>query len=572
MSRPTRRPDTEAGTGDRLTPQMMTPLRIDGWKAIGRFVGREVRTAQRWTHARGLPVRHVAGSDGSVFAWAHELRAWLDRASTPIGLEHEPAPVPRAPGLLVLPFEYHAPGTMSNAMVGDTLAQELLHRLAVTPPSKVRVLSWTTSRSYQAAAKRADEIAMASGVRYLVEGVVQEIGPRWCIDIRLIDAVGDRIEFADRFVADGPDILSLQSTIAQAVAGQLGLHIGGQLLEPFWDEPVSPPAFLAYVGAARAATRPNTQHLRAALAQAEEACTLDPSFIPARTLVASLQLQLGRIAGVSPQRATAHAFARDCIRAAPQLATSKALDALLATTVDNDWTRADRRYAEITTALPANLSARWSSAITLSLRGRFDAAQAALDEAAAIDDAPQVMQARAYLHIWKGEYETAAKIQDAILAHPDFQFPTTVMQAMVVGLMLRDQARMNTLFDSIEPEMPLVYRSFLEACRAATMDDGAALASAHRRLTTAAVAGEALWYHVALLDGYVGNAAGAAEHLGYAIDRYENGTQNAAVAPCFQRVRDDPRFRTQLRRLNLCPPQRSTLSGLAEAKAMMVPM
>lgn len=534
---------------------MITRMRIDGWKAIGRFVGREARTAQRWTNTRGLPVRHVAGSDGSVFAWAHELRAWLDGESTPLLHASTPSPAPRAPGLLVLPFESNTPGTMGHAPVGDTLAQELLHRLTVTPPSQVRVLSWTTSRSYQGAAKRADEIATASGVRYLVEGVVQEVGSRWCIDIRLVDAVGDRVEFAERFVADGPNILSLQSTIAEAVAGQLALHIGGQLLEPFWNEPVSPQAFMAYVGAARLATRPHAPHMQAALAKADEACTLDPGFLPARTLKASLQLQLGRIAGVSMQQAAAHAVAQECIRAAPQLATSKALDALLATTADNDWARADRRYAEITTALPANLSARWNAAITLSLRGRFDEAQIALDGAAAIDDAPQVMQAQAYLHIWKGEFEIAAKIQDEILTHPGFEFPTTVMQAMVVGLMLRDEARMHALLDAIEPGMPLVYRNFLEACLGASTNDSATLTAAHRRLTAAAKAGEALWYHVALLDGYVGNPAGAAEHLGRAIDRYENGTQNAAVAPCFQRVREDRRFQAQLRRLNLWQSQ-----------------
>jgi len=426
---------------------------LRGWKAIARYLGRETRTVQLWERERGLPIHRLPGHPAqSVHAYPHELAAWLS------GSCEKPSPVrphsvARAPGLLVLPFEFHARGASGDASVGDTLAQELLHRLTVAPPRDVRVLSWTTSRSFQGSARRADEIANASAVRYLVEGVVQQKGSRWCIDIRLVDAFNDRVEFADRFVANGSDIFSLQSIIAEAVSGQLALHIGGLLVEPFWNEPVSPQAFRSYVAAAHGAARPNTRDLRAALAHADEACTLDSTFMPARVLRASLQIQLLRNAGARVTEGGAKDSAQSCVRAAPRLATSKALDASLATVLEHDWERADLRFAEITSALPADLEARLGFATNLAARGRFAEAQTAIDSAAAIERTPQLLQAQAYLHIWKGEFESAAILQDEILTHPGFQYPTTVMQAMVVGMMLRDETRMHALLGMIEPEI-----------------------------------------------------------------------------------------------------------------------
>ena len=74
------------------------------------------------------------------------------------------------------------------------------------------------------------------------------------------------------------------------------------VVEPFWDEPVSPQAFRSYVAAAHCATRPNARDLRAALAHVDEACALDPSFLPAQILRASLQIQLFRYAGTYKPR------------------------------------------------------------------------------------------------------------------------------------------------------------------------------------------------------------------------------------------------------------------------------
>ena len=53
------------------------PDRIDGWKSIGAYFGRDRTTAIRWARERELPVHRIpGGKTGTVFALRSELELW----------------------------------------------------------------------------------------------------------------------------------------------------------------------------------------------------------------------------------------------------------------------------------------------------------------------------------------------------------------------------------------------------------------------------------------------------------------------------------------------------------------
>ena len=53
--------------------------RLDSWKEIASFLGRGIRTVQRWEREEGLPVHRLPHAQrGSVFADPNELSAWWD--------------------------------------------------------------------------------------------------------------------------------------------------------------------------------------------------------------------------------------------------------------------------------------------------------------------------------------------------------------------------------------------------------------------------------------------------------------------------------------------------------------
>lgn len=69
------------------------PRRLDSWKEIAEYLGRDVRTAMRWAKSQQLPVRRVGGQGRSVFAFTDEIDAWL--AGSPAAAPDQP-PAPSA--------------------------------------------------------------------------------------------------------------------------------------------------------------------------------------------------------------------------------------------------------------------------------------------------------------------------------------------------------------------------------------------------------------------------------------------------------------------------------------------
>jgi len=52
--------------------------RLDSWKEIAAFFGRDERTVRRWEKERGLPAYRVPGGErGGVFTYTEELREWV---------------------------------------------------------------------------------------------------------------------------------------------------------------------------------------------------------------------------------------------------------------------------------------------------------------------------------------------------------------------------------------------------------------------------------------------------------------------------------------------------------------
>jgi hypothetical protein len=73
-----------------MSPADQEPL--NGWKQIAAYLGRGVRTLQRWEREFGLPVHRPHGRRSAVVAIPSELDEWL-RRSPVLGI----SPAPKAP-------------------------------------------------------------------------------------------------------------------------------------------------------------------------------------------------------------------------------------------------------------------------------------------------------------------------------------------------------------------------------------------------------------------------------------------------------------------------------------------
>lgn len=52
--------------------------RLDSWKEIASYFGRDERTVKRWEKDRGLPVRRLPGAKGRVYAFTDDLARWMN--------------------------------------------------------------------------------------------------------------------------------------------------------------------------------------------------------------------------------------------------------------------------------------------------------------------------------------------------------------------------------------------------------------------------------------------------------------------------------------------------------------
>lgn len=121
--------------------------RLDSWKAIARYIGRDVRSAQRWERERGLPVHRVPGEKGgSVFAYTAELDSWLHGRSegspSEPGQSLAPADSSMVPGLEISAVA-EVPAPVSEGMLltpaagpAETSEGTAGKAKAPTPPGK----------------------------------------------------------------------------------------------------------------------------------------------------------------------------------------------------------------------------------------------------------------------------------------------------------------------------------------------------------------------------------------------------------------------------------------------------
>lgn len=95
--------------------------RVDSWKEIAVFFGRDERTVKRWEKERFLPVHRIPGGErGRVFAYTHELARWMN---TPPHLKRSPEQHPPH-----VPFEpvinKKSEGRLQSAPAADPVVEQ----------------------------------------------------------------------------------------------------------------------------------------------------------------------------------------------------------------------------------------------------------------------------------------------------------------------------------------------------------------------------------------------------------------------------------------------------------------
>jgi TolB-like protein/tetratricopeptide (TPR) repeat protein len=570
--------------------------RLESWKEIAAYLGRDVTTVRRWEKREGLPVHRLHHSRlGSVYAYAAELDAWRDKRAT-IAVTDAPdarrvsVVVQRGPharaaaalaalalalvvgliwfvrdrttiqpasasggirSLAVLPLQNFS-GNPEQDYLSDGMTEALIARLSTI--HTLRVISRTSVMQYKGTRKSLPAIGKELNVDAVIEGSVLRSGDKIRISVQLIRADTDEHLWSGTYDREPQDVLALQSDVTQGIAGHIESAVtGAQRSPPVAPRTVAPDVYEAYLKGRFALHKGSRAGLEEALRHFQAAIDADGTFAPAYAGMASTNEALGLVFYGEPPgetRPKTIVAARRALELDPELAEARAL---LANALQKDWhwAEAEVEYRRAIELSPSDAAAHAGLADWLLCQGRTEEALASARRAQEIDPRAFSGGQIGWILFQARRYDEAIRVLRTSLTVK----PKDPMTLWFLGFALTGAGQFDEAIRTLEEAASLSDRSL--AVLGVLVH---AYAGAGRRAEARQVLGE---LHRRRQKGYVPPAAflnaylglGDTEEsfiwLGRAADERSNITQFLKVHPFFDPLRGDPRFATFLRRANL---------------------
>jgi len=567
--------------------------RLESWKGIAAYLGRDVTTVRRWEKREGLPVHRLHHSRlGSVYAYTTELDVWRhERAPTSVDnadarLEsavvrrraHTRAAVGLAAlalavgltwivrarttirrasanggtrSLAVLPLQNFS-GNPEQDYLSDGMTEALIARLSAI--HALRVISRTSAMQFKGTRKSVPEIGKELNVDAVIEGSVLRSGDKIRVTVQLIRADTDEHLWSGTYDRELQDVLALQSEVTQGIAGHIESAVTGvEGRSPVAPRTVAPDVYEAYLKGRFALHKGSKAGLKEALSHFQAAIDADGTFAPAYAGLAATYSGLGLVFYGEPPSETRPkviAAARKALELDRELAEARAL---LANALQKDWhwTEAEAEYRRAIELSPSDAGAHSGLADWLLCQGRIEEALASARRAQELDpmafDGLQV----GWILFQAHRYDQAIReLRTALITEPEDPMSLWFLGFALTGAKQFDEA------------IRILEKAAAHSARSSAVLGVLvhAYAGAGRRREALRVLDE---LQRRRKRGYVPPAAFLNAYLGLgdkeeafawmerAAEERSNIMQFLKVHPFFDPLRGDPRFAEFLRRANL---------------------
>ena len=509
---------------------------------------------QFWTDSEpvrtGLQDSFVRVGLGSLFA-AEGAGASASRAAQPEIVREGPS-IPR---IAVLPFANISPDP-KDEYFADGLTEEMITVLSHVP--ELRVIARTSVMQYKSSSKPIVQVGAELGVSSILEGSVRRAGNHLRITAQLIDVDSEEHLWAATYDRGLDDVFVIQAEVAERTAKSLRLELLGPGRESIRKKPTSSfAAYDLYLKGIHAAHQPTIEAMSESIPFFEEAIRQDPKFSQAYSHLANMYILL---AGVTLPGREALPRAKELIVKAleldPDSSDAHAAAGNLAMQEDQDWATAETEFKRAISLNPGNATAHFWYTSFLMLVQRFDEARE--ENRTVIELDPLWVSPRftpATIDYLTGRLESATvMVKELAERNPGDTDPPRMLGWIHLKAGRRDEARKEAeVLDGFA--MPPGPAGDVLRRERAILWAALGRPEEARRLAEESEEAPGTGYlnpvTVASIYAVLGEKEKALEWLERAYQEGERWLPFGYLDMPFDSIRDDPRFRAMLERLNL---------------------
>jgi TolB-like protein/tetratricopeptide (TPR) repeat protein len=427
----------------------------------------------------------------------------------------------------------------------DGIAEEVLDRLAKVPGLKV--VGHASSFQFKGTSTDPGAIGAALGVSYLLEGSVRRDGERVRVTAQLVDTRNGSQKWSDHFDSEVVDVLQVQDTIATGLARALQITVEADSAPRASIK--SPEALDAYLRGLQSLDRDTQEGAEAAVAQLQQALSLDPTFAPAAIDLSRAYLFIGELGWLPPR--VAFERAREAAMRAQRLDPKSPLPHVFLAEIhvvyDWDWVGADRELQQASALGPRDTYGAQVASWLAAALGHWDEARQLAIQAIALDP----LNANAHGTIGFAIYLRSGNLAEA---EQSLRRALQIAPKYATGHYFLGEALM------LQGHLDAALAEFSKE----TLDDGQLEGSAMvhfaagRKADSDAQLAEAIRHNgaswaseIARVYAFRGEKDHAFEWLDRAYEARDEDLYFMKADPLFRNLEGDPRYKSFLRKMNL---------------------
>jgi TolB-like protein/DNA-binding winged helix-turn-helix (wHTH) protein len=459
---------------------------------------------------------------------------------------------PRIQSLAVLPL-VNLSGDPDQDYFADGMTEELTTDLGKI--SGLRVISRTSAMQYKGTKKPLPEIARELNVDALIEGTVSRSGNHLRITANLVQASPEKHLWSESYESEVGDALTLQGTIAQAVAREIQVKLTRQeqnLLAA--ATPVNPEAHDLYLkGLYTMRGMESAESSEKAIKYFQQAIEKDPSYAAAYTALSNVYSTWIPGMNHSPRdlMPKAKGFALKALTLDNTLVDAHSLLGMIALCYDWDWSAAEKEYEQTMALNPNHVWAHEWHSRGLVAQGRTDEAIAEAERVLALSPTPLEWDSPIWVFVLARRYDLARERAQKLLEVA----PNWVWGHFEMALIYEQEGKLE--------------KAAQESLRADELFGMDSKRVAQLKETLAKSGPKGYWkrtlenYRESAKSDYVppvlvakscvrvGDKECAFEWLERGLEERDDLMINLKVEPVFDSLRSDPRFQELVRRVGI---------------------